>query len=258
MNYYEHHLGDYAAATAHLTWDEDLAYTRLLRAYYHHEKPLPIEVKELYRLVRASSSAQKKAVDGVLREFFVQQQDGWHQKRCDEEIARYQEKRAKAQRSADARWNAKRTDSDGNANASSSGMRTHSERIEPDDANALRSECEGNAPSLQSPIPVSNPSPSKRERRARVATRLPPTWELTDERRQVAESEQLDVERTFSNFRDYWQASDTRGAVKRDWDAAWRYWCRTQKDRMNGSHKQAPTTKPNTAWDRLMEANRDD
>lgn len=38
MNYYEHHLGDWAAATGHLTWDEDMAYTRLLRAYYHHEK----------------------------------------------------------------------------------------------------------------------------------------------------------------------------------------------------------------------------
>ena len=40
MNYYEHHLGDWAAATGHLTWDEDMAYTRLLRAYYHAERPI--------------------------------------------------------------------------------------------------------------------------------------------------------------------------------------------------------------------------
>ena len=43
MNYFEHHIGDYAAATAHLSWDEDMAYSRLLRWYYQHEKPLPAE-----------------------------------------------------------------------------------------------------------------------------------------------------------------------------------------------------------------------
>lgn len=143
MNYYEHHLGDYAAATAHLSWDEDMAYTRLLRAYYHHEKPLPPDAKDCYRIARATSSSQKKAVDVVLREFFDLQPDGWHQKRCDEEISRFQDKRSKAKDSAKARWKVERTHSDGNAN----GMRTHS------DGNALngKSACEGNAPSLQSP-----------------------------------------------------------------------------------------------------------
>lgn len=235
VNYYEHHLGDYAAATAHLSWDEDMAYTRLLRAYYHHEKPLPLEVKELYRLVRASNSAQRKAVDGVLREFFVQHQDGWHQKRCDEEIARYQEKRAKAQRSADARWHTKRTDSDGNASASGEGMRTHSERIDDTDANALRTQCEGNAPSLQSPIPISNPI-SRVGERTRGA-RLPDDWILTPERRAIADAEHVDADRTFSKFTDHWRASSGANARKRDWDAAWRNWCRTESERkpLNGN-----------------------
>lgn len=91
MNYYEHHLGDYAAATAHLSWDEDMAYTRLIRAYYHHEKPIPADLKEACRFARAQSPAQRKAVETVLREFFVLLEDGWHQKRCDEEIDRYRE-----------------------------------------------------------------------------------------------------------------------------------------------------------------------
>lgn len=88
MNYYKHHIGDYGAATAHLSWDEDMAYTRLLRAYYQHEKPLPVEARAVYRLVRAASKAQREAVDAVLGEFFTLEADGWHQKRCDEELDR--------------------------------------------------------------------------------------------------------------------------------------------------------------------------
>ncbi len=29
MNFYKHHIGDYAKATEHLSWDEDQAYTRM-------------------------------------------------------------------------------------------------------------------------------------------------------------------------------------------------------------------------------------
>jgi uncharacterized protein YdaU (DUF1376 family) len=88
LNYYKHHLGDYDGATAHLSWDEDMAYTRLLRAYYRREGPIP--ASEVYRLVRASSRAQKAAVDSVLSEFFHQTEGAWHNKRADEEITMYQ------------------------------------------------------------------------------------------------------------------------------------------------------------------------
>jgi len=86
MNFYKHHVGDYVAATSHLTWDEDCAYRRLIEQYYKREAPIPSDLKEACRLVRASTPAQKRAVETVLREFFVVEADGWHQKRCDEEI----------------------------------------------------------------------------------------------------------------------------------------------------------------------------
>ena len=69
MNYYEHHLGDWAASTGHLSWDEDMAYTRLLRAYYHAERAIP--GGQQYRLAKASTPAQRRAVDAVLAEFFT-------------------------------------------------------------------------------------------------------------------------------------------------------------------------------------------
>lgn len=88
MNFYKHHLGDYDGATAHLSWEEDMAYTRLLRAYYRRERSIPQE--EAHRLVRATSKAQREAVDAVLGEFFERREDGWHNKRADEEITAYQ------------------------------------------------------------------------------------------------------------------------------------------------------------------------
>lgn len=88
MNFYKHHIGDYAAATAHLSWDEDMAYTRLLRWYYQHEKAIPGDQRAVYRLARAQSKQQREAVDAVLEEFFTLEDDGWHQKRCDEELVR--------------------------------------------------------------------------------------------------------------------------------------------------------------------------
>lgn len=93
MNYFPFHVGDYVASTAHLSWDEDMAYTRLIRSYYQTEKPIPKD--KAYRFARAVTVAQKKAVDQVLNEFFVLEDDGHHQKRCDDEIAKFAQKQSK-------------------------------------------------------------------------------------------------------------------------------------------------------------------
>jgi uncharacterized phage protein (TIGR02220 family) len=89
VNFYKHHLGDYDGATAHLSWDEDLAYRRLLNVYYRLEAPIPKDPGTTYRLVRAITKSQKEAVTSVLNEFFVELDDGWHNQRCDEEIAQF-------------------------------------------------------------------------------------------------------------------------------------------------------------------------
>lgn len=104
MNYYEHHIGDYAEATAHLTFIEDATYSRLIRKYYATEKPLPIEIKLVQRLINARSKEEKNAVVSVLNEFFALTDDGWRQERCDHEIARFKDKQLKARRSAEGRW----------------------------------------------------------------------------------------------------------------------------------------------------------
>jgi uncharacterized protein YdaU (DUF1376 family) len=92
MNYYEHHIGDYDADTAHLSWVEDMAYTRLLRLYYRKERAIPADIGEACRLVRATAKDQRASVEAVLREFFTLHEDGWHQKRCDADIDVYQKR----------------------------------------------------------------------------------------------------------------------------------------------------------------------
>lgn len=104
MNYYEHHIGDYAEATAHLIFIEDATYSRLIRKYYATEKPLPIEIKLVQRLINARSKEEKNAVVSVLNEFFTLTEDGWRQERCDHEITRFKDKQLKARRSAEGRW----------------------------------------------------------------------------------------------------------------------------------------------------------
>lgn len=131
VNYYEHHLGDYAAATAHLTLVEDALFSRMLRRYYLQEAPLPVEVAQVARLCGARSPDEVASTEAVLKEFFTLEADGWHNKRADEEIARYHDKQAKAKASADARWSGRK----------SGGKPSQSER----NADALPTQSEGNA-----------------------------------------------------------------------------------------------------------------
>jgi uncharacterized protein YdaU (DUF1376 family) len=94
VNYYERHLGDYAKQTAHLSMLEHGAYTLLLDRYYGTEKPIP--AGEAYRVVRARTREERKAVDVVLREFFVIQGTDWVHGRCEEEIEKAQRRIAAA------------------------------------------------------------------------------------------------------------------------------------------------------------------
>lgn len=103
MHHYQHHIGDYEAATSHLTWTEDMAYTRMLRVYYRDEKPLPRDVSRVCHLLRCSRREQSQAVARVLDEFFVLCDDGWRNKRADEEIQRFREKSDKARKAANAK-----------------------------------------------------------------------------------------------------------------------------------------------------------
>lgn len=135
MNWYKHHLGDYDSHTAHLTWDEDMAYTRLLRAYYRHDGPIP--ESEIYRLTRSPGNNQRAAVDRVLLEFFKKDENGlWHNKRADEEIQAYKSQAEVNKRIATNRYtNRTRSVNEPTTN------RPPSQNLEPDTRKSFAQNC---------------------------------------------------------------------------------------------------------------------
>lgn len=96
MRYFKHNIGDYAAATQHLSFVEDAAYHRMMRHYYATEKPLLSDLKALARVLGARTKEEKEAIVTIANEFFTLEGDGWHQRRCDVEISFFQEKSSKA------------------------------------------------------------------------------------------------------------------------------------------------------------------
>lgn len=91
MNYFPFHVGDYAAHTRHLSLLEDLAYRRLLDAYYLSERPFNGSSTDVARMIGMREYAE--AVDFVLRTFFVASEDGYRNARADREIGLFAAKR---------------------------------------------------------------------------------------------------------------------------------------------------------------------
>jgi uncharacterized protein YdaU (DUF1376 family) len=89
---------------------EKAAYHLMIETYYIHELPLPGDYSSIYRLLPAITQSEREAVRRVLTEFFTLESDGrWHQKRCDEEIAR-QQKASEIQRTnVEQRWKGKQS-----------------------------------------------------------------------------------------------------------------------------------------------------
>lgn len=85
MHYYQFSIGDYRAATAHLTNEEDLAYRRLLDMYYDTEQKIPLDTQWVARRLRVDAHV----VHDVLNDMFVQHEDGWFHARCADVIEQY-------------------------------------------------------------------------------------------------------------------------------------------------------------------------
>lgn len=89
MHKYLHHIGDFMRDTVHLSTLEECFYRRALDFYYLNEKPLPKETQSVFRRLRAINPEEQQAVLNVLSDFFTEEEDGFHNKRCDAEILGY-------------------------------------------------------------------------------------------------------------------------------------------------------------------------
>lgn len=220
MNYFPFHVGDYSAHTAHLEPLEDLAYRRALDAYYLKESPLPREPAEVARLIRMRSHVAE--VEQILREFFTLSDDGWTNKRADDEISKMRDKQNKARQSGLA-----------SAAARSGNVRSTSVQRPFNDRST----------GVQLPTPTPEPIPREETKTEVVAaakapaqskaTRLAADWVLPDEWERWALSDRKWPHDTVTTeackFADYWRGKSGKDATKLDWFATWRNWCRNAR-----------------------------
>jgi len=232
MHYWKLHIGDWMRGTAHLSDAERGLYMVLLLRYYDTESPLPADKQSVCRIACARNASAVQSVCSILDEFFTLSEDGWHNKRADAEIAEYRSKKGKAKNSADARWakeraNSENSVSEGNADV----MRTHSEG----NANHKPLTTNHKPPTkdqehVGAVAPVANAPKQSSEK----GTRLPIGWLLPSD--WVIDATDVGipsgaVQIESDKFRDYWIAKAGSQAVKRDWRATWRNWCRSAWER---------------------------
>jgi len=214
MHYYQFNIGDYASHTRHLTLLEDLAYRRLLDAYYLQERPLNTGLTSVARQINMRE--HEAEVKAVLEEFFELTEEGWVSRRADREIEHFQAKREQASRagkaSAERRINARSTD------------------VQP----------------TNNQEPITNVEAKPKQSRG---TRLPADWVPTEDQIAFCKAERPDLNPTAvaDRFRDFWIAQPGSKGVKLDWDATWRNWVRNEKA---GSGRAAGNTTAMPDWAR--------
>ena len=194
MHYFNFNIGDYASHTRHLSLLEDLAYRRLIDAYYLSEKPFLGSPADIAKDIGMMSEIEE--VYYVLSKFFESTESGWINKRCDEEIAKYHEKQEQAVKagkaSAQARFNKRST------------------TVQPTNN--------------QEPINSIGVAKATKGTRFNLVA-IPEEWTL------FCKKERSDLNPTvvFDGFKDYWVSVAGVKGVKADWTATWRNWVRNQK-----------------------------
>ena len=89
MYKYLHHISDFMVATAHLSPVEECFYRRALDFYYLNENHYPKKPSR-FSSVTCKYPRRKGCSINCAARVFVEEEDGFHNKRCDSEIAAYQ------------------------------------------------------------------------------------------------------------------------------------------------------------------------
>lgn len=246
MHYYQFNIGEYASHTRHLSPIEDLAYRRLLDLSYTTELPLIKDIRQLTRLINLRDYQQE--TEDVLKEFFLETDDGWINNRVIKEIDKTGRKSEAAKNSAAIRWDNERK------------AKKMQQQCE-DHANAP--EINANAPEIDAtnnPLPItnnqepntqyqepiknmevititeiSNVISAEKSAPAKKGKSLDKDWQLPKDWGEWALSERPElnadqIRKIAENFKDHWLANANQAKSKKaDWEATWRVWVRNQK-----------------------------
>ncbi len=208
MHYYQHHIGDFIKDTSFLTNEEIGIYSKLIWLYYDTEQPLPNSLFELS--MKTNAREKEDALQGLLEMFFTLVDNKWHHTRCDKEIEHYHQQIGTASKA-------------GKASAAKRALNKQSTGVER--ALELRS-TEAQPTNNQQPTTINQEPLLKKQR----GSRLPQDFVLPKEWADfcLQNRQDLNPQKTFDSFKDYWVSKPGAGAVKLDWLATWRNWVRNQ------------------------------
>jgi uncharacterized protein YdaU (DUF1376 family) len=201
MYYYKFNIADWHLATSHLSLEEEAIYFRLINYYYDTEQAIPEETQSVIRRLRLGSYSEIVGI--ILKEFFTLESDGWHHKRCDDEISQYHDKAEVNQINGKKGGRPKKTQTVSKDNPDITLTKNHK--------------------------PITNNHSidvAKAPKAKRLSLEeLPKEWEdfCKTERKDL---NPIDV---FNQFRDYWIAQGGQKGAKLDWFATWRNWVRNQR-----------------------------
>lgn len=230
MNYVQFHIGDWESGTRLLTPLEKGIYIDLLMLYYSTERPILRSYFD--RITRGYTDDERKAFDYVVSQYFEEQDDGFHNARCDEEIAKAAEKSEKARKSIQARWNKAAKDS------ATSASETRSKSGESTDAKRTNNERNTDVLLTNNQEPITNKETERKKKEKRQAIThafnldlLPSEW--ADYAKQVRPD--LDPQTVFADFVFYFTQGRGAGELRSDkgWNQSWQGWVRRQKETRN-------------------------
>ncbi len=207
----------YIADTTHLTIDEHGAYMLLLGAMWRRDGSIPNDDKDIARILGVTVAKWKK-IKARLNGFLTIDDDKISQEKLQKVWKKTQEKIAKNSENGakGGRPKSNKNNDLGKANGSNS--------LNPNE-------------SIPEPEPKKEKELSKDSSKKR-GSRLPDDWlapkEFIDWPIQNLNWNLNRTQGQLSQFKDYWIGLSGARAVKRDWLATWRNWCRN-------SDKRSPT-----------------
>jgi uncharacterized protein YdaU (DUF1376 family) len=215
VNFYKRFIGDIQAKTGNLSMSEFGAYDRLLDHYFSTEIPLPADHEECYRICRAMSKDERKAVDKVIARFFIPSENGYIQTKADEVLAEALPKIEAARKNGKLGGRPRKH----KTQQKPSGLQNDNPNV----TQQITHEAENEKASQSQSQTLS-------KERGR-ATRLPADWKLPPELAEWAKTARPDLnpEAVADKFRDYWHGKAGKDGAKLDWAATWRNWVREER-----------------------------
>jgi uncharacterized protein YdaU (DUF1376 family) len=131
VNFIKLYIGDYLRDTGTLTVAEHGAYVLMLLHHYGTESPLPVG-RELHRLLRAESKADREAIDRVAARFWTATDSGLVNNRAGREMARAEHQREVNRTVGKLGGRPKRTETDSVSDSLTDSQPNHNPNQTPD------------------------------------------------------------------------------------------------------------------------------